>query len=542
MKKKSNEEEDKVTINRRTVDVVAILTVVPEAPASSMLQSYVVAAPVVKLHDGASLAKEIQEALATIGVTKTEQLAAIAADGQYHRLGVPEKLLSSMRAEGQERSGPACVAAIWDSAHLMNLAEADARKEHLWVQETIKVITEISKRFTYGKGLEELMDTGKQMGIRTKRPKLWSGTRFAPHAATVLGAFLHNWEPMKAVLRERLQTETRKEYAAEILGDLKKLKDDDFKARVAALKDVYDILGRGSREVQRVQSLPWESRRGYRSTVASVKCVRTAVEAFSASARTATEAADAVAHADLDELCPTLSRHKAALRKGSVATDVVGFGLALETALKTRSHGTVSSGGQRGTSNKDVMDAMCDIRDVADLQRLQTGKALASGVADASRRLIIRRLIPPSAEVSAKSAEAAIRLLGEASQSLGNAELLRLLWSRRSSNAEVQQYLETCIRLWLLSPPESVVESMASVLGEVFGAHRNLDHENAAKELVIRWNGPDLAHSNSVVASAAASLRKKFRTTSDSSRLKTALGAVIAGRMAKQCPRASVFK
>ena len=221
---------DKVTINRRTVDVVAILTVVPGAPSSSIIQSYVVAAPVVKLHDGAGLAKEIQEALATIGITETDQLAAVAADGQYHRLGVPEKLLNLMRSEGgQQRAvGPACVAAIWDNAHLMNLAEADARKEHLWVQETVKSITEISKRFTYGKGLEELIDMGKTMGIKTKRPKLWSGTRFAPHAATVLSAFLHNWEPMEALLRERLQIEPRREYAAEILGDLQKLKGELF--------------------------------------------------------------------------------------------------------------------------------------------------------------------------------------------------------------------------------------------------------------------------------------------------------------------------
>ena len=96
--------------------------------------------------------------------------------------------------------------------------------------------------------------------------------------------------------------------------------DGNFKALVAALKDVYDVLGRGSREVQQVQSLPWESHKGYRSTVASVKCTRTAIAAFTTSASTATEAADAVAHADLDELCPTLSRHKASLRKGTVVS------------------------------------------------------------------------------------------------------------------------------------------------------------------------------------------------------------------------------
>ena len=216
---------DKVTINRRTVDITAVLVVVPEAPTSHLLQSFVVRAPVVKQHDGDALAKEIQETLATIGVTSTEKVAAIAADGQYHRLGVPEKLLKGMRAEeGQVNKGPISVAAIWDSAHLMNLADSDARKACPWVQETTKVISDISKRFMYGKGLEELAGMGKKMGVKVRRLKLWSGTRFAPHAATVLQAFIHNWEVMVAVLGERFQTETRKEYAEEILADLRKLK------------------------------------------------------------------------------------------------------------------------------------------------------------------------------------------------------------------------------------------------------------------------------------------------------------------------------
>ena len=40
---------------------------------------------------------------------------------------------------------------------------------------------------------------------------------------------------------------------------------------------------------------------------------------------------------------------------------------------------------------------------------------------------------------------------------------------------------------------ESVVESMASVIGEVFGERRNMNHVSAAEELAIRWNGACLA-------------------------------------------------
>ena len=36
------------------------------------------------------------------------------------------------------------------------------------------------------------------------------------------------------------------------------------------------------------------------------------------------------------------------------------------------------------------------------------------------------------------------------------------------------------------------MESMASAAGEGFGEHRQLNRDGAAKELVIRWNGPAL--------------------------------------------------
>ena len=102
--------------------------------------------------------------------------------------------------------------------------------------------------------------------------------------------------------------------------------------------------------------------------------------------------------------------------------------------------------------------------------------------------------------------ETTIRVVGGADRN-DNKELLKMLWSRRAEMPDLAGYLETCIRLWLISPPESIVESMCSVLGEVFGAHRNLDYESTARELVIRWNGPEPSPADSVVTAARALLR-----------------------------------
>ena len=40
---------------------------------------------------------------------------------------------------------------------------------------------------------------------------------------------------------------------------------------------------------------------------------------------------------------------------------------------------------------------------------------------------------------------------------------------------------------------------MASVMKNVFKVNQVLNHENAARELVIRWNGPDVAHSDGLI-------------------------------------------
>ena len=214
---------DKVTVNRRTLDITAICTVVPSAPAGHMLQSLVVGAPVVKGHDGDSQARELQETIADVGISHTDQLSAICADGQLHHNKVPEKLLQKIRSKACQ-SSPACVPSMWDGSHLMNLADADARKSAVWVDDTVSKVTKITKRFTHGKGLEDLYDAGAELGMQVFSPRLWSDTRFAPHAAEVLRSFSRNKATISHALRNRIAVETRDSIVADKQDDLRCLK------------------------------------------------------------------------------------------------------------------------------------------------------------------------------------------------------------------------------------------------------------------------------------------------------------------------------
>ena len=83
---------------------------------------------------------------------------------------------------------------MWDQSHLINLADEDARNSAKckWAAQSIEVITRITKRFKYGTANVALFKAGRQIGRKVLQPKLWSATRFAPHASAVLRTFLNN--------------------------------------------------------------------------------------------------------------------------------------------------------------------------------------------------------------------------------------------------------------------------------------------------------------------------------------------------------------
>ena len=158
---------------------------------------------------------------------------------------------------------------------------------------------------------------------------------------------------------------------------------------------------------------------------------------------------------------------------------------------------------------------MQDIRCAADLQQLAASSSppeiLARLVREAGVRLAGRKLVPRSSVPGEDQIEGGISLIREHKQS-SDRELWKVLVN---SNRGVKNFADFVTRLWLLSPPESVVESMASAVGEVFGEHRQLNHDNAAEELVIRWNGPTLCNADRLISSVHRRLSSKdtFRCT-----------------------------
>lgn len=223
---------------------------------------------------------------------------------------------------------------------------------------------------------------------------------------------------------------------------------------------------------------------------------------------------------------------------------IVAFCAALIRNLKARRDGAGASGGTKGTSNKVLLDCMPYIQRIGDLKGLQTSRASVDAqvrsILEAVSHLVSRKLMPPSAAAPHSSIHAALDILREeeGSASTTNPTLLKALWKR---GPLVKPFVNLVIRMWLLSPAESVVESMASVLKEVFSMHRQLKHENAAKELLIRWNGPELDGAESLIK--AVQKRHHFMFVRRTTNVKHMLvGKVLSRHKAAQSYRSCLFK
>lgn len=186
---------------------------------------------------------------------------------------------------------------------------------------------------------------------------------------------------------------------------------------------------------------------------------------------------------------------------------------------------------------------MHDIRSVADLRQLAQSDApvpvAARLLREAGTRLASRKLVPAESVPSETDVKAVLPLL-RSHRPATSQELWKVLNSHSSSDHSVKNFMEFITRAWLLYPPESVVESMGSVIAEVFGEHRQLDHDNAAKELIIRWNGPSLCRANRLLSSVQRRLSREdsFRCV----RKTTSIGQSLEGTVITRHKRAADHK
>ena len=220
---------------------------------------------------------------------------------------------------------------------------------------------------------------------------------------------------------------------------------------------------------------------------------------------------------------------------------------ALHQHFEKRELGTDSRGNSRGCQNASMKTWMADIRTVGDLERLSASPT--SSVADDVQTAIVRLrrggCIPTTVDVPTLGIVMAYRAVRELRVKKGTTDnriLFKALHQLAQCQSELLPFVHLITRLWLTWPLESVVESMESVISDVFGTRRQLSHHNAAKELIVRWNTPDVFAADDLIQ--AVQERHRFQFVRRTNSIRSAFeGTVISRHLHPKQPdrRASVF-
>ena len=85
-----------------------------------------------------------------------------------------------------------------------------------------------------------------------------------------------------------------------------------------------------------------------------------------------------------------------------------------------------------------------------------------------------------------------------------------------------------------MSAPQPVVGSMASVVKNVFGEHRQLRHTHAAMELAVPWNGPDVTCADEVIQAVRDTYQMKLVRVGQQTINKSLHGTVLSRHYAQR--------
>ena len=258
---------DKATYKHRTRQFVSAVTVVPDS--DKLIQYIFLGSPIVKAHDGNSVAKNWKEAMDK-RLVAADQIAGGSVDGQYFHLKVSRHLEELYGIE------EGSLTFFWDPMHKSGLVDSHLMKEDKfkWVLSDIDVCMEVYRMFNWGQNYERLLEACEEMKTTLATLTRTSDTRFANSKRYIFINFLKDLQAVVACLEEacaaaeREGATSRDKKKAEDASSLKaKLHNQRFLLRVAGEADLYDCYGTIINILQNVNMLPFERMEKFRESV-----------------------------------------------------------------------------------------------------------------------------------------------------------------------------------------------------------------------------------------------------------------------------------
>ena len=157
---------DKMTPNKRTGQMHAVVIPVPENPLSQdFLKPMMLEVPPMPNLSASGLASTAKEVFNDAGFLD-DQLEGMGWDGEYIKKGVKKKLLEILECDMTMVEREDWISEVWEPAHQLELTTKDVKGDELfdWFVDVIQVINDCTAVLGIGKGLEQSLEASRVVG------------------------------------------------------------------------------------------------------------------------------------------------------------------------------------------------------------------------------------------------------------------------------------------------------------------------------------------------------------------------------------------
>ena len=239
---------DKITPNKRTGHITALILPVPENPLSqSFLCPVMLELPPVLDHTAEGLSSQMLNLFHSAGA-EDSQLEGVGVDGQYIKLGAVTKLISKLDIDGYtDEERQRWIFQTWEPAHNLNKADEEIRNLQIfqWLETFTNELGDITRILSIGKGLEQIKQAANELNMPLYKLQTYSTTRFAAHAEKTFNNAYRSFEAIIKALQERAKSNDKKvrDTAKELLD---KLLTTKFVGTLLGCIDIYRVIATAS--------------------------------------------------------------------------------------------------------------------------------------------------------------------------------------------------------------------------------------------------------------------------------------------------------
>ena len=204
---------DKMTPNKRTGQIHAVIIPVPENPLTKdLIVPLMLEVPPVQNHSAEGLAMTAKKVFNSAGLSD-DQLEGLGWDGEYIKKGVKKQLIKILEISDMtvvEKTD--WITEVWEPAHQLELTTNDAINMVIfeWFEDHIKILNDVTNMLNIGKGLEQSLEAAEEVGKKFVKLKSLSDTICSAYFEKSIENFEKRIETTITALKKRTDARIKK--------------------------------------------------------------------------------------------------------------------------------------------------------------------------------------------------------------------------------------------------------------------------------------------------------------------------------------------